>query len=93
MGLEMLLLLLLLLHLLPLSYALITVFRWHRPFALEHFHPEACVERVAAGEVTVGKAAMCLMLAAVGDELVVTHRVGRPRVYGLAVKQKRLCPC
>lgn len=72
----MLLLLLLLLHLLPLSHALVTVFRGHRPFPLEHLHPEACVERVTAGEVAVGKSAMCLMLAAIGDELEITHRAG-----------------
>lgn len=85
-ALEVLLLLLLLLHLLPLSHALVTVFVRHRPFALEHFHPKACVKRVAAGEVAVGKAAMGLVLAAVGDELEVTHRVAIPLVLGLAVK-------
>lgn len=83
-GLEMLLLLLLLLHLLSLSHALVTVFRGHRPFPLEHLHPEACVERVTAGEVAVGKPAMRLMLAAVGDELEVTHRAGETLSVSLA---------
>lgn len=75
-GLETLLLLMLLLHLLSLSHALVTVFCGHRPFPLEHLHPEACVERVTAGEVAVGKPTMRLMLATVGDELEVTHRAG-----------------
>ena len=82
----LLLLLLLLLHLIPLSHALVTVLVGHRPFALEHFHPKACVKRVAAGEVAVGKAAMGLVLAAVGDELEVTHRVAVSVALGSAVK-------
>ena len=74
-ALELLLLpLLLLLLLLRTSLnAVVAILTVLSPCSLQHLNPITCMTRVIAGEVAVRASAVNLMLAAVGDELIVAH--------------------
>ena len=73
-ALELLLLPLLLLLLLRTSLnAVVAILTVLSPCSLQHLNPITCMTRVIAGEVAVRASAVNLMLAAVGDELIVAH--------------------
>lgn len=58
---------------LPVPNACVTVFPRLRDASFQDFDPKAGMVLVVAGKVTVGAAAMNLVLAVIGHELEVTH--------------------
>lgn len=72
-ALELLLPPLLLLLLRTSLNAFVAILMVLSPCSLQHLNPITCMTRVIAGEVAVRASAVNLMLAAVGDELIVAH--------------------